>query len=260
MTDSMTESSIPRCLCGLEAAVRRNKSREYYGCPKESMDPTSCSFISWCKQAAQGGGEPVSRNVVVEGEGEHSGIPVSDGGSDIPGKPKEYNKHAICFQCGGHGHVAKDCPLMEQKDDDAPAQVATTQSKNGPIGTCFYCKETGHFVAECPKKQKDILARKTCFRCRQVGHWASDCPTKKKKSTPKASTPQILPEPEKPVAPPEKTTPAGSSSGKRKSTDAIDMPPPKSPLVCLVRQTLPSNIDVRKLPLSMRGGGSYTRP
>jgi hypothetical protein len=43
---------------------------------------------------------------------------------------------------------------------------------------------------------------------------------------------------------------------KRKSKDAMDMPPPKNQRV---RQGAPApDIDIRKLPLSMRGGGGYT--
>lgn len=244
--------------------------REYYGCPKGSLDATNCSFVKWCKQPQReslemGDAAPnteIERHSVVVGE--QKSFRSTNFSQE---KSKDQHRHSLCFQCGEHGHLAKECPRGGHKDEHGrPEEILDTNKNASSSGTCFYCKEPGHFAAECPKKQKDALVRNTCYRCKQVGHWASECPNKKV-SGQKRTTNLIPSGGRKPI---EKTGMSSQinvqeerepdSSGKRnKTTDAMDMPPPKRPSIHLFTKSLLANIDVKKLPLSMRGGGSYTR-
>lgn len=295
----MTTEGIPKCLCGLQAVLHARSSlgQKYYQCPKGSMDPTGCSFFLAYKEApsidvnltkidgASGQARVVSHERRDDVEQEEHSIPmrrsVHDTASDDQLKTNDYTKNIVCFQCGGHGHVAKDCPLMEQKPVETHewAKQGYDRRNASSSGTCFYCKEVGHFAKECPQKQKDTQKRRTCFRCRQVGHWASQCPEKRTRKNGAATTPEARedvehhgvltandqPPPQdqqqerEPAPPPQQQTQSPRVAEKRKPDDAIEMPPPKIPSMYPLKQPLPVNMDVRKLPLSMRGGGSYTR-
>ena len=57
---------------------------------------------------------------------------------------------ARCYNCGGTGHVVRDCPK--------------------PVA-CFRCCEVGHTTANCPKTER------VCRLCRKPGHLAKSCPT-----------------------------------------------------------------------------------
>lgn len=272
----MTRESIPNCLCGLESVAHTSSTsgRRYYRCPKDVMDPTSCSFLHWCKEAAivdlsEKNNVAAPKQAPLHSD-EHSPLTrrsVQDDGSVVQGKSKEFGS-AICFQCGKSDHVAKNCPLMEEKHVETVTRAVQDGKNASSSGTCFYCHEEGHFVAECPKKSKDILARKTCFRCRQVGHWASQC---REPRTKPAGQERQVENKQQDTGIPEgmvlvEEEPKGKKKSlpeKRKSTDAMEMPPPKNPspfIIHHLRQRLPLNMDVKKLPLSMRGGGSYSRP
>lgn len=273
----MVEKSIPKCLCGLEAVIhaRSKGGQRYYQCPKGSMDPTGCSFFLACKESTILDIDLTKsdRHIAVSHESRDNvdqdelSMPtrrsVHDDSSNEQVKTQvAYNQNAICFQCGGQDHLAKDCPLMVHKPVKAHERADHDAKNASSSGTCFYCKELGHFAAECPKKKKDIEKRKTCFRCRQVGHWASQCPTKRTIGPPgqvRGIHTTTVEEKTQVKDTMEEGTKSPKAAEKRKPEDAIEMPPPKIPPLYLVKEGLPVTMDVRKLPLSMRGGGRYTR-
>lgn len=60
-----------------------------------------------------------------------------------------------CHQCGGFGHMARDCP---------------TEKK------CYKCQGLGHIAKACPINGEGGVTRSmNCFKCNQEGHFARDC-------------------------------------------------------------------------------------
>ncbi|KAI9065485.1 hypothetical protein FKP32DRAFT_1756738 [Trametes sanguinea] len=58
-----------------------------------------------------------------------------------------------CFNCGGFGHQAANCP------------------KAG-TPTCYNCGQEGHVSRDCTAETK----AKTCYRCGKEGHISRECP------------------------------------------------------------------------------------
>lgn len=50
-----------------------------------------------------------------------------------------------CYSCGGSGHMTRNCPSPQDKQDNA--------KKEAKKGECYTCGEEGHFSRECPKSK-----------------------------------------------------------------------------------------------------------
>jgi len=70
--------------------------------------------------------------------------------------PRGIEKSGVnCHQCGGYGHMARDCP---------------TEKK------CYKCQGLGHIAKLCPTNVDGSAPRAfVCFKCNQEGHFARDC-------------------------------------------------------------------------------------
>ena len=74
-----------------------------------------------------------------------------------------------CWNCGGTGHLSRDCP--EEPNPDA--QQAAPRRGRGP--KCYNCGEFGHISRECP----DADSGPKCYNCMEFGHIAAACPQPK---------------------------------------------------------------------------------
>ena len=91
-------------------------------------------------------------------------------------KDRRHNfmKRGLCFNCGEHGHLCRDCPTKP---------VITNGVRNQPR-LCFNCGEHDHLCKDCPKKpvmSNDVRnQRRLCFNCGEPGHLIKDCPKNSK--------------------------------------------------------------------------------
>ena len=76
-----------------------------------------------------------------------------------------------CHNCGGYGHIAKNCKKTPSAPSHSKAQPTFSSSSSLATVKCYNCDLTGHFAKNCTK------ARKTkCARCKRW-HVGSECPT-----------------------------------------------------------------------------------
>merc|ERR1719334_1642919 len=91
-----------------------------------------------------GGGRGSARGMGGMMRGGYGGMPPRGGRSGVN-----------CHQCGGYGHMARDCP---------------TEKK------CYKCQGLGHIAKLCPTNMDGGGGRSmNCFKCNQEGHFARDC-------------------------------------------------------------------------------------
>lgn len=67
-----------------------------------------------------------------------------------------------CYTCGGLGHIARDC----------------TRGTGARSGGCFNCGEEGHMARDCTSASVDGGRGSrggACFTCGELGHMAKDC-------------------------------------------------------------------------------------
>ena len=87
-------------------------------------------------------------------------------------KDRRHNfmKRGLCFNCGEHGHLCRDCPTKP---------VIANGVRNQPR-LCFNCGGHDHLCKDCPKKpvmSNDVgNQRILCFNCGEPGHLIKDCP------------------------------------------------------------------------------------
>ena len=73
----------------------------------------------------------------------------------IPSNPKDSN---LCLKCGQPGHMAVECPNVEQN--------INFNNKYFKCGSM-----TGHFARDCPNPENV-----KCHKCGKPGHLVRDCP------------------------------------------------------------------------------------
>lgn len=62
-------------------------------------------------------------------------------------------KRGVCFKCQKEGHMARDCPGVEENSniypEDKPERPQRTFNSDRPRG-CFKCHQEGHMARDCP--------------------------------------------------------------------------------------------------------------
>jgi len=91
------------------------------------------------------------------GGGAYRGMGMMRGGGFMPRAPASIARSGVnCHQCGGYGHMARDCP---------------TEKK------CYKCQGLGHIAKLCPNMDAGGGRPTHCFKCNLEGHFARDCKT-----------------------------------------------------------------------------------
>ena len=96
---------------------------------------------------------------------------------------KNCPKGTICHKCKKPGHMSKDCPSFKNSNNinnnNININSNNNNSLNNEIGAikCYNCGKLGHKISECPNKKG-----KYCYICGKSGHIQAQCPEKSKKN------------------------------------------------------------------------------
>ena len=192
----------------------------------------------------------------------------------------DVNKRDVypCLRCGKTGHWAQNCtqPWREEPLDVVGLNTEAVVVESVPRGSDEPGAPEGavdnrqrpiaglDLITEAATKPKDPTVDEESLK--ETVDVVPIPPEKAARSGDLPEPPAIAAEPEspsltvpaaspaRPPPPSPKLAKGADSSAKRQSRDAIEMPPPKNQ--CVRQHTGPA-IDVKKLPLSMRGGGGW---
>jgi hypothetical protein len=196
----------------------------------------------------------------------------------------DVNKRDVypCLRCGKTGHWAQNCtqPWREEPLDvvglnteavvvesalqgsDEPGVPEAADAPDDPDGVVDKNRPSTGLDSGTISKPNDPKANVQSPEDEAVdlvpippekAVWSGDVPEPPATSAePKSTSLTASPAPLPPPSPRAATD--TDSCAKRQARDAIEMPPPKNP--CVRQHTGPA-IDVKKLPLSMRGGGGW---
>ncbi|GAV71821.1 zf-CCHC domain-containing protein/CSD domain-containing protein [Cephalotus follicularis] len=83
---------------------------------------------------------------------------------DCPSAPNINSNNNGCFKCGDFEHFARDCPLGNDSIVGGGGGV-------GGGGRCYTCGKSGHIARDCVSAS----GGGACYSCGQYGHIARDC-------------------------------------------------------------------------------------
>ena len=105
-----------------------------------------------------------------------------------------------CLHCKKRGHLAEDCPLKNEtqneenikndaicyncgsKDHNLYHCDKPVDYSNLPFAFCFKCQKKGHISSNCPENENGIYIHGgCCFICKAKDHLAKNCPQKQNK-------------------------------------------------------------------------------
>lgn len=98
---------------------------------------------------------------------------------DVGASTKRYfleNSGPTCFNCGGTGHVSRDCEQVSALPCNLCGLLGHSRFEC-PQEVCYNCHKPGHHSRDCTsgRRRFHIGSHEVCNRCEQPGHLAKEC-------------------------------------------------------------------------------------